>query len=94
MVSQTISEHFKTSAIYDLSATPYYLTGSGYVPGTLFPWVVTDFGLIEAIEAGLVKIPFLPESDDTHDLEMPKIAQLIRTCKKASYPKKEKTKWY
>ena len=33
----------------DQSATPYYLTGSGYIPGTLFPWVVSDFGLIEAI---------------------------------------------
>jgi type III restriction enzyme len=60
-----IAQRFKVTHVYDLSATPYYLTGSGYEPYTLFPWVASDFGLIEAIEAGLVKIPFLPESDDS-----------------------------
>lgn len=29
--------------IYDLSATPYYLKGSGYNEGFIFPWVVSDF---------------------------------------------------
>jgi type III restriction enzyme len=38
--------------------------------------VVSDFGLIEAIESGLVKIPFLPESDDAHELEMPVLRNL------------------
>src|SRR5438876_177362 len=52
-----ITKRYKVRSIYDLTATPYYLTGSGYDPYTLFPWVVTDFGLIEAIESGLVKIP-------------------------------------
>ena len=51
-------------AIYDLSATPFFLRGSGYKEGTLFPWVVSDFGLIDAIEAGIVKIPRVPVSDD------------------------------
>src|SRR5207253_1855415 len=60
-----IAKRYKIRSIYDLSATPYYLTGSGYDPYKLFPWVVTDFGLIEAIESGLVKIPFLPHWDDT-----------------------------
>src|ERR1019366_5491977 len=36
-------------AIYDLSATPFFLRGSGYSEGTLFPWVVSDFSLIDAI---------------------------------------------
>jgi len=63
-----IARKFKLQGVYDLSATPYYLTGSGYTPYSLFPWVVSDFGLIEAIESGLVKIPFLPESDNTHNL--------------------------
>lgn len=63
-----IAKKYKLQAIYDLSATPYYLTGSGYTPYSLFPWVVSDFGLIEAIESGLVKIPFLPESDNTQNL--------------------------
>jgi type III restriction enzyme len=71
-----ISKKFKLQAVYDLSATPYYLTGSGYDAYSLFPWVVSDFGLIEAIESGLVKIPFLPESDNTHALSMPVLRNL------------------
>ncbi len=50
--------------VYDLSATPFFLSGSGYREGTLFPWVVSDFGLVDAIEAGLVKIPRVPVEDD------------------------------
>ena len=49
---------------YDLSATPFFLSGSGYREGTLFPWVVSDFSLIDAIESGLVKIPRVPVDDD------------------------------
>lgn len=71
-----ISKKFKVQSVYDLSATPYYLTGSGYPPYSLFPWVVSDFGLIEAIESGLVKIPFLPESDNTQELTMPVLRNL------------------
>jgi type III restriction enzyme len=71
-----ISNRFKLRNVYDLSATPYYLQGSGYDPYTLFPWVVSDFGLVEAIESGLVKIPFLPEEDPTHQLDLPKLANI------------------
>jgi type III restriction enzyme len=49
----------------DLSATPFYLSGSGYVEGTPFPWLVSDFGLVDAIESGIVKIPRIPVSDTT-----------------------------
>lgn len=73
-----ISRRFKLQNVYDLSATPYYLQGSGYQPYSLFPWTVSDFGLIEAIESGLVKIPFLPESDNTQDLKMPVLRDLYR----------------
>src|SRR6202158_5443563 len=52
-------------AIYDLSATPFFLRGSGYPEGTLFPWVVSHFSLIDAIEAGLVKIPRVPVDDNS-----------------------------
>lgn len=57
--------------IYDLSATPFFLRGSGYPEGTLFPWVVSDFSLIDAIEAGIVKVPRVPVSDDTMIGEQP-----------------------
>lgn len=66
---RNIAQKFKLQTVYDLSATPYYLQGSGYEAYSLFPWVVSDFGLIEAIESGLVKIPFLPERDNTQALE-------------------------
>src|SRR5439155_24279607 len=49
----------------DLSATPFYLKGSGHPEGRPFPWLVSDFGLVDAIESGIVKIPRLPVSDTT-----------------------------
>ena len=58
-------------AIYDLSATPFFLRGSGFREGTLFPWVVSDFSLIDAIESGIVKIPRVPVSDDSMSGDSP-----------------------
>ncbi|MCL5020023.1 MAG: DEAD/DEAH box helicase family protein, partial [Patescibacteria group bacterium] len=52
-------------SIYDLSATPFFLRGSGYKEGTLFPWVVSDFSLIDAIESGIVKVPRVPVADNS-----------------------------
>ncbi|MBX2997131.1 MAG: DEAD/DEAH box helicase family protein [Caldilineaceae bacterium] len=49
----------------DLSATPFYIGGSGYTEGQPYPWIVSDFGLVDAIESGIVKIPRLPVSDTT-----------------------------
>jgi type III restriction enzyme len=49
----------------DLSATPFYLHGSGYPEGSPFPWIVSDFGLVDAIESGITKIPRLPAVDNT-----------------------------
>ena len=51
-------------ACVDLSATPFYLSGSGYIEGSPFPWLVSDFGLVDAIECGIVKVPRLPVRDD------------------------------
>lgn len=49
----------------DLSATPYYLGRVGQKTNQTFPWVVSDFGLTDAIESGLVKIPQLAVRDST-----------------------------
>lgn len=57
-------------AVYDLSATPYYLAGSGYNEGFIFPWVVSDFSLMDAIESGIVKIPRIPVDDDAGDKQL------------------------
>jgi len=58
-------------AVYDLSATPFFLRGSGYEEGTLFPWVVSDFSLVDAIECGIVKLPRVPVSDNAVNADMP-----------------------
>jgi type III restriction enzyme len=55
----------------DLSATPFYISGSGYPEGRPFPWIVSDFGLVDAIESGLVKIPQMPVDDNHGDGKRP-----------------------
>ncbi len=72
---------YKLQQVYDLSATPYYLKGSGYPEYSLFPWVVSDFGLVDAIESGLVKIPFLPAYDNAEGLDEPKLRNIYDSIK-------------
>ena len=60
-----LNKQKKINFCVDLSATPFYLVGSGNEPGRPFPWVISDFGLIDAIESGIVKIPQLPVADST-----------------------------
>ena len=62
---EAVKAKIGVKAIYDLSATPFFLRGSGYREGVLFPWVVSDFSLIDAIEAGIVKVPRVPVADDS-----------------------------
>lgn len=66
----------------DFSATPFYIKGSGYEEGTPFPWIVSDFGLVDAIEAGIVKIPRVPVDDNTGAL-IPKYFRLWEEINKA-----------
>jgi type III restriction enzyme len=68
---EAVKSKIGVKAIYDLSATPFFLRGSGYPEGTLFPWVVSDFSLIDAIEAGIVKVPRVPVADDSGTGEQP-----------------------
>ena len=68
--------------VVDLSATPFFLSGSGYAEGTLFPWTMSDFSLMDAIECGIVKLPRVPVADNIPGGEMPKFRELwkhIRT---------------
>ncbi|MCL1962314.1 MAG: DEAD/DEAH box helicase family protein [Desulfovibrionaceae bacterium] len=76
-----VARRWQVSSVYDLSATPYFLAGSGWIAYSYFPWVVSDFGLIEAIESGLVKIPFLPVEDNAQTLEEPTLRNLYEKCK-------------
>src|SRR5262249_29258339 len=61
---EAVQRKIGVKAVFDLSATPFYLKGSGYPEGTLFPWVVSDFSLMDAIECGIVKIPRVPVADN------------------------------
>jgi len=62
--------------VVDLSATPFFLRGSGYAEGTLFPWTVSDFSLMDAIECGIVKLPRVPVADNIPGGDMPKFRNL------------------
>ena len=62
--------------VFDLSATPFFLRGSGYAEGTLFPWTVSDFSLMDAIECGIVKLPRVPVADNISNSEMPTFRNL------------------
>ena len=62
--------------VIDLSATPFFLRGSGYAEGTLFPWAVSDFSLMDAIECGIVKLPRVPVADNIPSGEMPAFRNL------------------
>lgn len=74
---ETLTKKMNVNAIIDLSATPYFLRGSGYDEGKLFPWTVSDFSLLDALECGVVKIPRLPvESNTIKQTEMPEFRNL------------------
>ena len=49
---------------YDFSATPFVPSGRSSSEEALFDWIVSDFGLNDAIEAGLVKTPRVVVRDD------------------------------
>jgi type III restriction enzyme len=66
----------------DFSATPFYIKGSGYEEGAPFPWLVSDFGLVDAIESGIVKIPRVPVDDNTGAL-IPKYFRLWEAINQA-----------
>ena len=73
---EAATRHFKDVRVIDLSATPFFLRGSGYSEGTLFPWTMSDFSLMDAIECGIVKLPRVPVADNLPDGELPKYREL------------------
>ena len=75
--------------IWDLSATPFFLRGSGYGEGTLFHWTVSDFSLMDAIECGIVKLPRVPVADNIPGADMPKYRNLWEHIR-SKMPKKKR----
>lgn len=73
---ETVKKKLGLSVVYDLSATPFFLRGSGYIEGTLFPWTMCDFSLMDAIECGIVKLPRVPVADNVPGGDTPKFRNL------------------
>ena len=63
-ILERISKAARTSLVIDLSATPWYGSGSPKPEGTLFEWLVSDFSVYDAFESGLVKVVRLPDPDE------------------------------
>ncbi len=68
---EAVNRQLGLTRVVDLSATPFFLRGSGYAEGTLFPWTMSDFSLMDAIECGIVKLPRVPVADNIPGEEMP-----------------------
>ena len=73
---ESVTRKLGVNRVIDLSATPFFLRGSGYAEGTLFPWTMNDFSLMDAIECGIVKLPRVPVADNVPGDEMPKFRVL------------------
>src|SRR5205823_12209849 len=88
---EAVGKKLGISRIMDLSATPFFLRGSGYAEGTLFPWTMSDFSLMDAIECGIVKLPRVPVADNIPGEEMPMFRNLWEHIRK-KMPKKGRGK--
>jgi type III restriction enzyme len=84
---ETVNRKLGLSRVIDLSATPFFLRGSGYAEGTLFPWTMSDFSLMDAIECGIVKLPRVPVAENIPGDEMPMFRDLWENIRK-DMPKK------
>lgn len=84
---EAVNRKLGLSRVIDLSATPFFLSGSGYAEGTLFPWTMSDFSLMDAIECGIVKLPRIPVAENIPGEEMPVFRDLWKHIGK-DMPKK------
>ncbi|MFZ4696109.1 MAG: BPTD_3080 family restriction endonuclease, partial [Verrucomicrobiia bacterium] len=84
---EAVNRKLGLARVIDLSATPFFLSGSGYAEGTLFPWTMSDFSLMDAIECGIVKLPRVPVAENIPGDEMPVYRNLWENIRK-DMPKK------
>ncbi|MCH8488094.1 MAG: DEAD/DEAH box helicase family protein, partial [Candidatus Cyclonatronum sp.] len=84
---EMVKRRIGPTKVIDLSATPFFLRGSGYAEGTLFPWTMSDFSLMDAIECGIVKLPRVPIADNLPGQDLPVNRDLWRHIGK-DLPKK------
>ena len=81
---EAVNRKLGLSRVIDLSATPFFLSGSGYAEGTLFPWTMSDFSLMDAIECGIVKLPRVPVAENIPGEEMPMFRDLWANLKNST----------
>lgn len=86
---ETVNRKLGLSRVIDLSATPFFLRGSGYAEGTLFPWTMSDFSLMDAIECGIVKLPRVPVAENIPGDEMPVYRNLWENIRSWSSGRRE-----
>lgn len=88
---EAVNRNMGISRVFDLSATPFFLRGSGYIEGTLFSWTMSDFSLMDAIECGIVKLPRVPVADNIPGNDMPMYRNLWEHIRN-KMPKKGRSK--
>jgi type III restriction enzyme len=88
---EMVKRKLGVARVIDLSATPFFLRGSGYAEGTLFPWTMSDFSLMDAIECGIVKLPRVPVAENIPGDDMPMFRNLWENIRK-DMPKKGRGK--
>ena len=88
---EAVQRRLQILRVMDLSATPFFLRGSGYVEGTLFPWTMSDFSLMDAIECGIVKLPRVPVAENIPGNELPMFRNLWEHIRKDMPKKGRKT---
>ena len=88
---ESVNRQLGVARVIDLSATPFFLRGSGYAEGTLFPWTMSDFSLMDAIECGIVKLPRVPIAENIPGSDMPMFRNLWENIRK-DMPKKGRGK--
>src|SRR5881396_2586560 len=88
---EAVNRKLGVARVFDLSATPFFLRGSGYAEGTLFPWTMSDFSLMDAIECGIVKLPRVPVAENIPGGEMPMFRNLWENIRN-DMPKKGRGK--
>lgn len=88
---EAVNRKLGVERVIDLSATPFFLRGSGYAEGTMFPWTVNDFSLMDAIECGIVKLPRVPVADNIPGSDMPMYRNLWEHIR-SKMPKKGRGK--
>jgi type III restriction enzyme len=88
---EAVNRKLGVNRVIDLSATPFFLRGSGYNENALFPWTMSDFSLMDAIECGIVKLPRVPVAENIPGKDMPMYRDLWENVRD-KMPKKGRSK--